>query len=166
MADDRDKLKSRPAPPHIRAQTAQPGRLRPRPPDSAAPLDEISEFESETPVFGDPLQRVEYRQRRASQQLFAMREKFDALEKQQQQATVTMVEVKTKAQVVAAMLEKLIEDQVEARREREQRAENREIELAKQKTESRKLTMSIVAPTVTALGAAIAAIIAAIVAAR
>jgi hypothetical protein len=171
MADERDKLIRKPAPAHVRAQTAQPDpdarprALERRPPiDTAAPAFEISDFEAKTPVFGDPLQRVEYRQKRTSQQLFNLREQFDQMKSTQTSAVVTMAEVKTKAEVVAAMLEKMLENAADERRAREAREAMREVEKAKAKAESRKITLSIVVPTITALGAAIAAVIAAIAA--
>ncbi len=165
MADERDKLRPKVAPPHVRAQTAQPDRKAP-PYDPAAPAFEMGEFESKTPVFGDPLQRVEYRQKRYSQQMFALREKFDEMQRGQTSAVVTMTEVKTKSEVLAGMLEAMLAAQAEERKAREVREEARAADKAKQKTESRKITMSIIVPSITALGVGIAAIITAIMAAK
>jgi len=186
MPDDRDKLTRKRAPAHVRAQTA--GTQPPRAPypytypdpehDPAAPDREMTEWDCETPVFpqmdpargdsrGDPaaaIARVEWRQKRQSVQMVSVRDHAAKM-------AAELADVKAQNLVVTKLLAKSLEDAATERRAREeerQRAKDRDAadEIAKTnaKLESKKLTLSIVVPTISALGATIAAIIAAVAA--
>lgn len=176
MPDDRDKFTRKRPPPHVRAQTAQPAPPRASYTftdpacDPAAPDREMDDFESETPVFPqmepplrdelarDPaavLARVEWRQKRQSTQMVSVRDQAAAMRGE-------LAEVKAESKVLTGMLAKALDDAAAERRARIERDAARELEKDKARIESRKITLSIVVPTITALGAAIAALVAAL----
>lgn len=135
---NRDAYSAKSPPALVRAQTATPIGTDDRKRQRAAALRaelaqleagdrESEDFESLTPVtLIDPLQRLEYRQRRSSHQVENVSQQASAL-------AVDVARIEARVEAVDEKLDKLLVGEVDDRRSREQRSEAARLELERAK---------------------------------
>lgn len=165
MDNDDDDTPPRRTPPPRRRTEPRGIRL---PTSDAAPDREFGELEERSGVVGEPLERIERRQRNASRQIELVNKRVGSLE-------VTQVGISQEVRALASMLRGLLQAADDERRTRADRAAAARLELeaaearkeredqrkAAERSANRKLIAGILVPSITALFAGIAAVVAA-----
>ena len=128
MSDrDRDRYRPKTPPRSVRAQTARPERDTETDFETdAVPEHEIPDLEARTPVHGDPFVRMEFRQKRASRQLFELASRH-------QMIAGEVAKLDERIEAVDGKLDTLLQAELADRRARADRAETARIDLDRAK---------------------------------
>lgn len=124
---DRDRYRPKTPPKSVRAQTARPERDTEADFElDAVPEHEIPDLEARTPVHGDPFVRMEFRQKRASRQMFELASRHRAIAGE-------VAKLDERIEAVDGKLDTLLQAELADRRARADRAETARIDLDRAK---------------------------------